>query len=361
MVSTAAFALVSSFTPFAAPNCSSVCVPGHTSVRTPRMAAADIPSILQEIIARKGDEVAALRASLSSDQVLSDIMAKRANGGYSRTYNFKNSLDLPNNTLAVIAEIKRKSPSKGHLATLRDPTQIARVYHDSGAAAISVLTDYPGFGGTLDDLRNVAASQQKNFGSYPGPCPVLRKDFIIDEIQLAEAVSANADAVLLIVSALGKDKLKELIVASQEYGLDALVEVHNAEELETALECGAEIVGVNNRNLSTFEENLDNSIKLKEMIPDTVVSVAESGITECLDAWKFRDAGFNAILVGEALVKAYEGSSDTANGYGGGYNQARGLIKAFKSKGSTVFGRTANAAFFGKGEGAKETLGEISI
>ncbi len=324
------------------------------------LASDKIPSVLQEILNRKEKEVAALHASLSDNSALTETIAKK--GSFPQKHLFRDALNLPHGSLAVIAEIKRKSPSKGQIAALRDPTQIARVYNEGGANCISVLTDLEGFGGTLDDLSTVVEAQQKAFGDkYPGPCPVLRKDFIIDEIQIAEAAMAGAGAILLIVTALGKERAKELLEATRAYGLDALVEVHDEEELEIALEIGADIVGVNNRNLKNFDENLENSLRLADKIPSDVVSVAESGIKECVDAWKFRDAGYNAVLVGEALVRAFAGSADTSTGYSPGYNQARGLLKAFRSKGSVQFGKTSNAAFYGKGEGATERLGELSI
>lgn len=319
----------------------------------------EVPSVLRKILDRKALEVIKLKDSLSTNTELADALAKR--GTYEQKHRFRDAIHLPNNTLAVIAEIKRKSPSKGHIATLRDPTHIARVYRDGGANAISVLTDLEGFGGTLDDMRLVVNAQNRFKNEYPGPCPVLRKDFIIDEIQLAEAAAAGASAVLLIVSALGEQRAKELLLAAREFGLDALVEVHNEAEVEVAVRIGADIIGVNNRDLNNFDENLGTSLKLASSIPDGVVTIAESGISQCMDAWKFRDAGYNAVLVGEALVRAFDVSSDNNTGYVAGYNEAKGLIRAFKTKGSVQFGTATNAAYYGKGEGAKETLGEIAM
>lgn len=357
----AAFAPASAFTPRTALRAPSpACSVRRRRTAAMTLASEKLPSVLQEILARKQTEVAVLRSGLSANSALSEIVAKK--GSFEQLHKFRDAINLPNGSLAVIAEIKRKSPSKGEIARLRDPTQIARVYNEGGANCISVLTDLEGFGGTLDDLARVVKAQKATFGGrYPGPCPVIRKDFVIDELQIAEAVMAGASAVLLIVSALGGERTKELLEAARAYGLDALVEVHDEAELEIALKAGADIVGVNNRNLNNFDENLDNSLRLAEKIPEGVVSVAESGIKECVDAWKFRDAGYNAILVGEALVRAFEGSSDGNTGYSPGFNEAKGLLKAFRSKGSSAFGRTTNAAFFGKGEGAKETLGELSI
>ena len=314
-------------------------------------------SVLRDIMKRKEEEVAKLKATLAENAELSSVLAKR--GTYERKYKFKDAINLPNKTLAVIAEIKRKSPSKGEIATLRDPTHISRVYHSAGAAAISVLTDFEGFGGTLEDLRRVVKYQARFESDYPGPCPVLRKDFILDEIQLAEAKAAGADAVLLIVSALGAERTRELLEAAHEFGLDVLVETHDENELAIALEIGAEIVGVNNRNLNNFEERLETSFRLADKIPEGIVSVAESGISRHKDAWRYRDAGYNAILVGEALVRAYENSSDSSTAYASGYNRAVGLIKSYKAKGSVEFGSDSGAEFYGQGEAAKETLGEL--
>ena len=325
------------------------------------MMATDVPDVLAKIISRKETEVAALKDELASnpDHPVAKTLSQK--GTLERKKAFYSALKLPPGSITVIAEIKRRSPSKGFIGNIADPTILSRVYYEGGAGAISVLTDLEGFGGTLDDLRAVVKNQEKFRGNYPGPCPVIRKDFIIDEVQIAEAAEAGASAILLIVAALGKEKTKELLDATHALGLDALVEVHDEEELQIAIDVGAEIIGVNNRDLRTFEVSLDTSFRLAPLFPEGVVKVAESGIEECLDAWKLRDAGFSAVLVGETLVKAYEQSSSDSTSYTVGYNQAKGYIRAFKAKGSVEFGNANTAAFFGKGEGAKETLGEMSI
>jgi len=320
----------------------------------------EIPDVLKSIIARKEEEVAKLKAEVEAAGPDHPI-AKRLAGENEVSGVFYSALKRPNNTLTVIAEIKRRSPSKGHIAYIKDPALLSRTYWDAGASCISVLTDYEGFGGSLDDLREVVAEQQTFKDEYPPPCPVLRKDFTIDEIQIAEAAVAGASAVLLIVSALGEKRTKELMDACERIGMEALVEVHDEDELKIAIDCGAKIIGVNNRNLRTFEVSLETARRLKPLIPDDVVSVAESGISGNLDAWELRDMGFNSILVGETLCRAYELSTEAATMYQRGYNQAKGLIMAFKAKGSVEFGPTTSAAFYGKGEGAKETLGEMSI
>lgn len=321
-----------------------------------------IPDVLVNILDRKAVEVAALRADIEStgpEHPVAKMLA--AKGTFDRKQRFKKALTLPEGSLTVIAEIKRRSPSKGEIGEIKDAGILSRIYYEGGAGAISVLTDLEGFGGTLADLDRVVATQEKFRGNYPSPCPVLRKDFVIDELQIAQAASHGASAVLLIVAALGKDKTKDLLQATHDLGLDALVEVHDEEELQVALDVGAEIIGVNNRNLRNFKVDLDTSFRLSKLMPDSVIKVAESGIADCKVAWKLRDAGFSAVLVGESLVRAFEGSTADSTSYTVGYNQAKGLIKAFKSKGSIAYGNASSAAFYGKGEGAKERLGEIMM
>ncbi len=208
---------------------------------------------------------------------------------------FKGVLRQP--ILAVIAEIKRKSPSKGVLNAEIDPAALAKQYVAGGAAAISVLTDEVGFGGTLDDLKAVVAA-------CPGT-PVLRKDFITDTRQLYETARSGAHAVLLIAAAL-KERLGEFILSAKQYGLETLVEVHTLEELHLAQAAGAEIIGVNSRSLSTFEVSLEIAEKLAAHFTPLTVKVAESGIGNAQDAGRMRRAGFDAVLVGEALVKAHD-------------------------------------------------------
>jgi indole-3-glycerol phosphate synthase len=209
--------------------------------------------------------------------------------------NFKEALS--GDTLAVIAEIKRRSPSKGDLAPISDPVALAQQYVQGNVNAISVLTDKLFFSGSTEDLQQVSAALADE------PVPVLRKDFIIDRLQIAEAVSIGAHAVLLIVAALGA-RTAELLTICQELGLHALVEVHDEAELETALHCGAQIIGVNNRNLTTFAIDTDQAFRLAEKIPANLIKVAESGIMEPKLAREYHAAGFNAVLIGEALVKA---------------------------------------------------------
>lgn len=248
---------------------------------------------LQLILLQKQREVVALKALIHAQP--EHVIAKLLRGQIRRVSlkNFKNV--LRSNVLTVIAEIKRKSPSKGTLATIKDPTLLAKAYIDGGASALSVLTDELFFGGTLHDLKSVADSVSDK--SHP----VLRKDFIIDPIQIAEAIVAGADAILCMVSALGQ-QTKVIIDAAKMMGIDVLVEVHDYAELEVALQCGAEIMGVNNRDLSTFQIDTERALQLVEHIPTHIIKVAESGILQPELARRYYCAGFDAVLIGEALV-----------------------------------------------------------
>lgn len=197
--------------------------------------------------------------------------------------------------LSVIAEVKRRSPSRGDLDPELDPAGQARRYAAGGAAAVSVLTEPEFFSGSDADLAAVRAAV---------PIPVLRKDFTLDPRQIWEARAIGADAVLLIVAALADDELRRLHDAAGEAGLAALVEVHDEAETERALACGAAIVGVNNRNLSTFEVDLATAERLAPMLAGVPIRVAESGIFTEDDAGRMAAAGYHAALVGESLVRA---------------------------------------------------------
>ena len=195
----------------------------------------------------------------------------------------------------VIAEIKRRSPSKGELAPDLDPVATARAYAAGGAACLSVLTDGPYFGGSRDDL--VAARDATSI-------PVLRKDFTVDPLQIDEARAMGADAVLLIVAALDDAQLRDLYAHARGRGLAVLVEVHDVAELERALAIDPHIVGVNARDLSTFSEDLSTGEQMITAIPPSTIAVAESAIRSVDDARRMAAAGFDAVLVGEALVRA---------------------------------------------------------
>lgn len=195
---------------------------------------------------------------------------------------------------SVIAEVKRRSPSKGDLADIPDPAELAREYAAGGAAAISVLTERRRFGGSLADLRAVRAAVDT---------PLLRKDFIVTSYQLLEARAAGADLALLIVAALDDDLLRRLYDEARELGLTVLVEVHDEPETERAVALGAELIGVNARNLKTLAVDDSTFGRLAPLVPDDRVKVAESGILGPDDVQRFVTEGARAVLVGEALVK----------------------------------------------------------
>ena len=197
--------------------------------------------------------------------------------------------------LSVIAEVKRRSPSRGELAESLDPAEQAHRYAAGGAAAISVLTEPHHFDGSNDDLVAVGGAVD---------LPLLRKDFTVSEKQIWEAKGIGASAVLLIVSALDQDRLEGFLDLAADIEIDALVEVHDAEEARRARDAGARIVGVNNRDLTTFEVDLARSEELRPLLDDATVRVAESGIWTGDDARRMAGAGYDAVLVGEALVRA---------------------------------------------------------
>lgn len=197
--------------------------------------------------------------------------------------------------LTVIAEMKQRTPSMGVLTEDYRPADIAHAYAEGGAAAISVLTHMAGFGGRLDHIRAVRAATS---------IPILRKDFVTDPYEVAEARACGADAVLLIVAALQPDELKDLIALTASRGIAALVEVHDEREAAIALQAGARVLGVNHRDLRTFDVDLGLSERVRKVVPPDVVFVAESGIRSAADARRVREAGADAILVGELLMRS---------------------------------------------------------
>lgn len=206
-----------------------------------------------------------------------------------------NALDFlaPAANIKVIAEVKRASPSRGDLAPIADPAALAKIYADNGASTISVLTEGRKFKGTLEDLQAVRAEVS---------IPVLRKDFIAEKYQLLEARAAGADVVLLIVAALDQKLLAELNEFALSLGMTVLVETHSRDELYRALDINAQLIGVNARNLSTFELDRDLFASLVSEIPSGVIKVAESAVRDATDVQHYRDAGADVVLVGEALV-----------------------------------------------------------
>lgn len=202
--------------------------------------------------------------------------------------------------LAVVAEIKQASPSKGQITKNFDAARTAVTYQQAGASAISVLTDESYFRGSLADLVKVRQAVR---------LPLLRKDFIIDELQIAQARLAGADAILLICAALPETRLVELSAYAQSLGLDTLVEVHEERELESALRAAPSVLGVNNRNLHTFEVSLATTAAILQHVPSTQVAIAESGIHTSADASQMANAGVHGVLVGEALMRADDESA----------------------------------------------------
>lgn len=209
---------------------------------------------------------------------------------------FRASLDRGENALGVIAEVKQASPSAGIIDVNSNALKQAQLYIEGGASCMSILTDQKFFKGSLVDFTKIASIS---------PIPLLRKDFIIDEVQLYESVVAGADAILLIVAALDNETLARLFYLAKDLQLDVLVEVHNLKELERALELdGLDLLGINNRNLKTFVTDLATTEALADEVPKEVLLVSESGIKDSSDAKKLLSFGANALLVGESLMRA---------------------------------------------------------
>ena len=245
-----------------------------------------IPDILARIVARKRAELE--RGAEQVDQWERQAAARRAER---RDFRAALCARVP----AIIAEVKKASPSKGVLCADFDPARIAGEYRRGGAAAISVLTDEHFFQGSLEHLELVRAA---------AGLPVLRKDFTIAPAHIVEAAAHGADAILLIAAILSERELRDYREAAAGYGMAALVEVHNRRELSAAIAAGSQIIGVNNRNLSTFEVTLDTSLRLAEHMPEGVLRVSESGIDAARDIAYLRAAGYTAFLVGEHLMKS---------------------------------------------------------
>lgn len=199
----------------------------------------------------------------------------------------------PRNKIHVLAEVKRASPSKGQMAAIADPAALAKTYADNGASAISVLTEERKFKGSLEDL----AAVRKNVS-----VPLLRKDFIANEQQILEARAVGADIILLIVAGLAENEISKLMKFTFELGMTPFIETHSSEELKVALGLGSEFVGINARDLSTFETDRDLFAKLVDQIPEGVIKVAESAVRNAEDVAHYRKAGADVVLVGEALV-----------------------------------------------------------
>ena len=242
--------------------------------------------ILNKIIEEKRKELKHSKSSAS----LKEIRKRIGDAGNNR--GFKKSLE--NDSINIIAEIKKASPSKGIIREDFNPVEIAKIYQDNAAVAISVLTDKKYFQGDIEYLNQI----RKNVS-----LPLLRKDFILDEYQLYEAKVFGADAVLLIAAVLDKNQLTEYMELSKEIGLENLVEVHSFKDLEKAMYCEAEIIGINNRDLQTFEVSLKTTLDMAKEIPENKVIVSESGINSHDDILELQKNGVNAFLIGEALMR----------------------------------------------------------
>jgi indole-3-glycerol phosphate synthase len=242
--------------------------------------------ILERILARKRERLNEAQNQIPFGELLSTMPTSFGTGRFIRP--------LQNDGINVIAEIKRRSPSKGIIRENFDPRGIARNYTSNGAAAISVLTEEDFFDGSLDFLRVVDEVTDR---------PLLRKDFIFDQYQVYEAAHAGADAILLIVAMLDGAQLNDLLQAAYGLGLDALVEVHDLAEVERAMRYDVRLLGVNNRDLRTFETKIETSLDLAGELPKSITLVSESGIRTRDDIERLRAAGFNAFLIGEELLR----------------------------------------------------------
>ena len=248
--------------------------------------------ILSQIIETKKVRVASAKKARPLTELQGDAIRARK---MSARHALRGAL-TQNERINIIAEFKRRSPSKGEISRNADPVAVAKTYRLGGAVALSVLTEEDHFAGSLDDLRAVRQAI---------PLPILRKDFIFDEYQVYESAAAGADALLLIVTALDDDALVRLrTITEDDLGMDALVEVHTAEELGRAVQAGARVIGVNNRDLSTFEVSLETSVQLASAAPKDTVLISESGIGSADDIQRLRGLGYRGFLIGETLMRA---------------------------------------------------------
>ena len=256
-----------------------------------------MPVSLDSIVAATRQRLSQ-RASehVSASRRNSDLQAMERAAAEHTPRGFRNQLRrVARDGVAVIAELKKASPSKGLIRADFRPSELARELERAGAAALSVLTDEQFFQGSLDYLRQASSSSS---------LPCLRKDFIVDEFQIVEARANRADAILLIVAALNQKELVSLAGIARSHSLDVLCEAHDEQELQRALDAGCDLIGINNRNLRTFEVNLETAFRLVEKMPAACVRVAESGIQSGADVARLRSAGYEAFLIGESLMKA---------------------------------------------------------
>lgn len=248
-------------------------------------------NVLSQIVGKKRERVEESKRLVPLERLRSEALAKREQA---LPHALRRALQ--NDGINIIAEFKRRSPSKGVIRADADLASIVRSYEAGGAAALSVLTEEDHFDGSLADLRTAKATVD---------LPVLRKDFLFEEYQVYEAAAAGADAVLLIVAVLEDMQLESLRrLAEDELGMDALVEVHNSEEMDRVARCGAKILGVNNRDLRTFEVSLETSISLAPLAPSDALLVSESGLNRPAELQRLREHGFHGFLIGESLMRA---------------------------------------------------------
>ena len=255
--------------------------------------SSDTPTILKKILARKHEEIAERSAQVSIPQLIEKAKTASAPRGFAAAIAAK----IAAGQSGVIAEIKKASPSKGVIREDFDPAAIAQSYEKGGACCLSVLTDVDFFQGA-DEYLQMARSAST--------LPVIRKDFIIDEYQIYEARAMSADCILLIVSALSEEQLKQLHEVARSLGMDVLIEVHDEAELDIALKLDNPMVGINNRNLHSFEVSLENTYQLLSKIPDDKIVITESGIHSPADVAAMRQHNVNAFLVGEAFMRSEE-------------------------------------------------------
>ncbi|MGI8890978.1 MAG: indole-3-glycerol phosphate synthase TrpC [Chthoniobacterales bacterium] len=249
-------------------------------------------NFLEKILERRREQVASDRAAEDFATMLERAITVRAN---TTRIGLRDTL-AECDDISIIGEFKRASPSLGPINPAAKPAETAKLYERAGVRAISVLTEPEFFQGSLDDLREVRSVTE---------LPILRKDFIVDPFQIAEAAAAGADVVLLIAAALSDGELlKFREFAESEIGLDALVEVHSAEEMERAVGGGAKLIGVNNRDLRTFKTSLETSVELARLAPNDAILVSESGISSRDDIERLRDCGYRGFLIGESLLRA---------------------------------------------------------
>lgn len=255
--------------------------------------SSDTPTILKKILARKHEEIAERSAQVSIPQLFEKARTASAPRGFAAAIAAK----IAAGQSGVIAEIKKASPSKGVIREDFDPAAIAQSYEKGGACCLSVLTDMDFFQGA-DEYLKMARSAST--------LPVIRKDFIIDEYQIYEARAMGADCILLIVSALSEEQLNQLHEVARSLGMDVLIEVHDKAELDIALKLDNPMVGINNRNLHSFEVSLENTYQLLSKIPDDKIVITESGIHSPADVAAMRQHNVNAFLVGEAFMRSEE-------------------------------------------------------